>query len=311
MKEIRLEIPLKVWKKLPSNRMWLRVEEDHTEAFEDREFRNPIQKERENVVLYINVPKQLSLIEVIGLGGTTPIEQITMGWIMEQANPNWRVLGLKEVTIITRDSKYDIPIIEKRPDIESIEALENLWPLDWAMEVYTLEDKTIAAFHWHPSLIQEVKNQILPICFSKKDNSPGIFEKGGYRRGKAYAIIVCDKEGKRKEQTYAIKQPINSSGELMVGINEKDVITKLEYKKKESAISIELCQVKAIHEKFGEMEVKTIARNYPCYDKDITLQEWKKRMMKKKIYWYMGEDIVPIYQEAILAAFEKAANFYR
>lgn len=96
MKEIQLEIPLDIWKELPSRRIWLKVGERKTEAFKDKECSASINNYRERVVLTIHVPKELQLIEVLGIGGTTPVQDISLGWCMESVNPNWRLPGLQK-----------------------------------------------------------------------------------------------------------------------------------------------------------------------------------------------------------------------
>lgn len=162
MKKIRLEFPI-CWgentnKYLPSH-VWLKVVDNHTEAFRDREFTQLLPKTEKNISLEVEVPKELEMIEVIPPGGSTPDGDIGLGWCLEMADPNWHVPGLKKVSIIFCDTTHEVEVINERPDFDGWkEYTENdefgrwLFLRPWAMAVYVINSKTIATFHWHSKM---------------------------------------------------------------------------------------------------------------------------------------------------------------
>lgn len=313
MKKIRLEIPLEIWGNLSSNRIWLKCDEDHTEAFEDRKFTKPIQKEEKSIVLYITVPKKLSLIEVIGLGGTTPMDQICINWVMEQANPNWRVPGLKEVTILTKNKIYDIPVINEKPDRNSLDLICNesvMYNLNWAMEVYTFEKETIAALHWHPDLIEEAFDKVKKLKMTKRHKIPCVWEKGGQRgksgKEKGKATIVCDKYGRPKRAIYVEANPHCCSAHAMIPVKKEDIIIEVRYNGKSSQCDIKLFQIEYINESYNEAEVKLIAGYHSYKRRYIKVEKVREYICEFCYgYWY-NKEIAKEYKDAILAAFDKA-----
>lgn len=165
MKKIRLEFPIG-WGKDPNvflpEHVWLKVVDDHTEAFKDKEFKQAFPQTEEKISLEVEVPEELEGIEVIPPGGITPTEDITMGWCSSMADSDWKMPGLKKISVITENKVHEVNVIGERPDLDGWRAYTRsdrqgawLFMKLWALTVYTLESKTIAAFHWHSKLSSE------------------------------------------------------------------------------------------------------------------------------------------------------------
>ena len=73
VKRIRLEIPLGDGDVYLPWKVWLKVNDNNTEVFSDRNFTNPIRDTRKKVSLDIDVPDKLQSIEIGGLGGLVPV----------------------------------------------------------------------------------------------------------------------------------------------------------------------------------------------------------------------------------------------
>lgn len=160
MKKIRLEIPLGCGEKyLPWKEVWLKIIENQTKPYEDMKLTIPINETGKKVSLEVEVPEELQLIEIAKLGGTTPDGDIAMTWCMNEVNPNWKIPGLKKVTVIFDDRVHEVPVINEKPDREDWnyyrEHENNGWLFlkRWALVVYTLENQTIGTFYWHSNLI--------------------------------------------------------------------------------------------------------------------------------------------------------------
>lgn len=169
MKNIRLEIPLDIWENVIDNRIWMKVSQKSTEIYQDRECTTPILPKGRMVGVEVNVPEELNLIEVVGLGGLTPIQDISTGWILESTDPNWRFPELKKVLVLMKNLTHEVPVIDEKPDRDEwekyCEKAEGGWLFlkNWAMEVYIFEKETIASFHWHPNLEKEYASEIREI----------------------------------------------------------------------------------------------------------------------------------------------------
>lgn len=237
MKKIRLEFPLGKDKYLPK-KVWLKVNDKQTEAFEDRKFTVPILATGKKVSLAVNVPEELELIEIIGLGGTTPDGDISLGWCMNEANPNWRVPGLKKVTVIFDDRIHEVPVIDEKPDRKDWDYYREhtcdgwLFLKNWALVVYTLETQTIAAFHWHPNLIKELETKKRNIILSKR-NFPCMWEKGGQiDEFTGNSTIICDANGNKMKPIFIKKRgTLACSEHALIVIHEGDVIIEVSYQK--------------------------------------------------------------------------------
>lgn len=311
MKKIRLEIPLDIWKDLPSHRIWMKVTENKIEAFEDRDCTKPVQKSENNVVLYVNVPKELSLIEVIGLGGLTPADDISMGFCMDEAE-KVKVPGLKKVTILMENLVHEVPIIDGRPDrYEWEEFCRDSWlfGMKWAMEVYTLENKTVAAFHWHSDLIKEASMMVRKVHLSKRNKIPCMWEKGGLKSEEkgGSATIICQENGEKIKPLFVKKGKSCSCAEhALIAIRQGSIVIDAAYKK--GHVDIEIWQVQYIHTEYCEAEMKYIASFSKFFYKNEKRAEIKRKIDNFYYYWNNGE-VAEQYKDAILAAFDKATHY--
>lgn len=314
MKKIRLEIPLDVWKDLPSQRIWLKVGDDKTETFEDREWSTPISNYQERVVLSISVPKELKLIEVVGLGGTTPVQDISLGWCMESVNPNWRLPGLQKVSILTAHSTYEVPVINEKPDRKNLDQYisydsEGAWLCfkSWAMAIYTFENETIATLHWHPKLVEEYLQTIRKITLSSKKQHPCLWEKGGkITDRKGSATIICDTNGRKKKPIFVKRKGHLSCGEhALFVVHVGDVIVEAVYQEFKNSFTFNLLQIDSIDIPYCEAKVHSIGTvTYPS-----------KGLTRKRIEEFPDDKWINIpidgkYKDAILAAYEKAICYH-
>ena len=158
MKQIRLEFPLG-WGKDPRillpNSLWLKVVENRTEAYSDKNCTNFIHMTRKKVSIEVSVPDDLSIIEVTPPGIATPADLIEIFWSMSMANPEWKIPGLKEVFVCFNDLYRQVPIIEEVPDLSYWQHYTStdeigmyLWSRPWALVVYVTESRTFATFSW-------------------------------------------------------------------------------------------------------------------------------------------------------------------
>lgn len=161
MKQIRLEIPLDC-DGVSLKKVWLKVNDSQTEAFEDEECNIPIISTVERVTIEVEAPEELQLIEVIIPNGIAPTGDISLGWSICELDPNWRIPGLENVTIIFDDAIYEVPVINEKPDRKEWDDYNSypnegacLFLKTWALAVYAIKSQTIGAFHWHYSLIKE------------------------------------------------------------------------------------------------------------------------------------------------------------
>lgn len=162
MKKILLEFPL-YWGEnkncyQPSS-IWLKVVDNHTEAFKDKDFKEPIPKTEEKISLEIEVPKNLEVIEVVPPGGNTPTKDIAIEWAIDMTVPRWHIPGLRNVVIIFDNMTYEVGVVDEKPDIvkwrnyiDNDKIGKYLCFKKWALAVYTMKSKTIAKFHWHSML---------------------------------------------------------------------------------------------------------------------------------------------------------------
>lgn len=314
MREIRLEIPLDIWENLSSNRIWLKVTENKIEPFEDRGWTKPIPKSENNVIVYADVPKELSLIEVIGLGGLTPVDDISMGWCMDEAIPNWRLPGLKKVTIIMDDLVHEVPVVDEKPDRAEWEEFSKYLYKSWAMEVYTINNETIAAFHWHPNLIEESSEKVRKIQLSKRNKLPCMWEKGGLESEEkgGSARIICRENGEKIKPIFINKgKKCICAEHALIVVREGNVVIDAIYQKDKIYISI--FQIKCIHLEYCEAELHYLARfSWRFFNKEKKRTEIRKEIAECSTFiyshWHNG-DIAEKYKDAILAAFDKATHY--
>lgn len=313
IKRIRLEIPLDIWEDLPSHRIWLKVTENKIEVFEDRDWKVPFKKTENNAILYADVPKELSLIELIGPGGLTPAENISMGWRMDEANPNWRIPGLKKVTIIMEDLVYDVPIVDEKPDsFEWVKFSDRLWLFQksWAMTVYTFENKTIAALHWHPKLSKQYPKKIRKIQLSKKVKIPCMWEKGGFESKEkgGTATIICQENGAKIKPLFIKKGKGCSCGEhALIPVHKGYIVIDAIYEKRH--IDIEIWQIQCIHPEYCEAEMKYMTSLSWNFKREEKRTKIKKEIAEFSYSHWNNPDMAEKYEDAILAAFDKATHY--
>lgn len=292
MKKIRLEIPLDVWKDAISNRIWIKINGNEPEIFKDQEFTKPIRNYKERVRVDVEIPEELETMEVIGLGGMTPIDDICTGWCFQTG----AITDLKKATIITDEFVKDMPIINGRPDFTELK--HYYYGESWAIEAYTIYNKTVASFHWHPSLIDEYFQKIRKVTITKKHKLPCMWEKGGMQNEyKRSATVFCNSKGKRKKAAF-----INQNGDLCCGehalivLHEGDIIVEVSYKRPFFYISI--LQIDQINIEFCEAEVHSIAE---C--KTWTVEDIEKLFSDNL---WNDKEVAKKYKNAIQAAYEKA-----
>jgi len=76
------------------------------------------------------------------------------------ADPNWKISGLQNISIIFDNMTYKLKIVNEKPALKAwADYLKNdelgKWAFmkRWALVIYTTETKTFAVFHWHSELI--------------------------------------------------------------------------------------------------------------------------------------------------------------
>lgn len=238
MKKIRLEIPLDIWGEAIDNRIWLKIKNGRTEPYKDMKCTIPITKKGEKIVFEVEVPESLKIIELVGLGGSTPVDDIAMGWILESADPNWRVPGLKQVLVLMENLTHEVPVINEKPDLEewkkfSDEAEEGwLFLKSWAMVVYILEKQTVASFCWHPNLKNQYFEKTRELTLSKKHSLPCMWEQGGSFGDYGVATIICAQNGGIKKPIFVKRKgklACRKHALMVVGIN--DIIVEVKWEK--------------------------------------------------------------------------------
>ena len=312
MKTIRLEFPLGEKSYLPK-KIWLKVNGKRTEPFEDRNFTTPIQMVGEKVSLDVNVPKELSIIEIANLGGTTPDGDIYMWWsISAIKNPDWKIPGLKKVTVIFDDRTHDVPVINERPDTEDWNYYRNsgcggrLFLKRWALAVYTLESKTVATFHWHPFLINELEKKKRPIELSKK-KLPCMWEKGGQIDDfNGSSTIICDEFG-NSIRPISIRRTgiLSCSKHALVVIHKNYIIVEVSYQEKSPIIKIDVLRIVDLNYDKCYVVTETVENlSFPYYDqKDIDKAEER---IKKTCD---DSSKLKKYKNAIIAGYRKATCY--
>lgn len=167
MKKILLEFPL-YWGENKNcyqpSIMWLKVVNNYTEAFKDKDFKEPVPQTREKISLEIEVPENLEMIEVMPPGVATPTRDVAIDWQINMTVPRWRMPGLKDVSIIFDNMTYEVGAVDEKPDIlkwrnyiDNDKIGKNLCFKKWALVVYTIKEKNIAKFHWH-SMLAHIQN---------------------------------------------------------------------------------------------------------------------------------------------------------
>lgn len=311
MKKIRLEIPLGKEEYLPK-KVWLKVNDKRTEAFEDRDFTIPIPipVKGKKVSFDVEVPNELRLIEIVGVGGTTPDGDISFGWLMDEVNPNWRVPGLKKVTVIFNDRIHEVPVINERPDrkewddYRAHECDGFLFLKNWALAVYTLENQTIAAFHWHPNLIKELEAKKRTITLSKGNQLPCMWEKGGQiDKFTGNSTIICDANGNKKKPIFIRgKGTLACSEHALIVIHEGDVIIEVAYQKNQ-VFMIEVFKIIAINAEECKAELERLGRFSCLY---ATYDGIEEDIAEK----FFSDEKTQKYKDAILKAYAKAMCYH-
>lgn len=155
MKKVRLEIPMYNGEK----KLLLKVKGNQTKL-EESDCKEQSFTIEENVSIVVNLPEELQSVEVFYVGKLTPIDDVSMRWATQEENPNWKLPGIKKISIILNDGIYEVPIKQEKPDREKWEweyhnNRKNMWLFlkEWALVVYTFEDRTVATFHWNSKLM--------------------------------------------------------------------------------------------------------------------------------------------------------------
>lgn len=167
MKKIFLEFPL-YWGEnkfcYQPYSIWLKVVNNHTEAFKDKDFKEPIPKTEQKIYLEIEVPEDLEVIEVVPPGGAVPVKDIAIEWTIDRSVPMWYMPGLKNVVVILDNMIYEVGAVDERPDVKKWkDYIENdkfgkySFMKKWALVVYAMESKSIARFYWH-SMLAHIQN---------------------------------------------------------------------------------------------------------------------------------------------------------
>lgn len=162
MKRIRLEFPL-AWDKstdvyMPSH-VYLKVVDTETEAFIDKDFTQSVH--RTGISLWVEVPEELEVIEVIPPCGTPPVIDIGRDWGWYGADPNWKIPGLQKVLVALDGKTHEVPVSNEKPDFEELKAFTSdegegrrwFMPL-WVLAIYFTDTKTFGRFHWQYKLIR-------------------------------------------------------------------------------------------------------------------------------------------------------------
>lgn len=172
MKQLRLEFPIS-WgenkKIFLPNVVWLKVVENHTEAFLDSKCKRIAPKSDKKIIQQLEVPEEVErievvppggIVEVIPHGGTTPVGDITLDWASSRS---WRN-GIRKISVLFEDMTHEVNVIKGRPDfndwkeyIKHDEIGRFLSMKPWALVVYTMESETIATFYWHSKLARLVE----------------------------------------------------------------------------------------------------------------------------------------------------------
>lgn len=305
MKKIRLEIPLEWWDGWSNSSIWLKCDNDHTEAFKDKELTIPYQSTSRGMVLYVKVPDELSLIEVVNYESLNPISYIANEWSRKQLYFDWKIPGIKKVTIIAENLKRNIPIADERPNLRSLEILcstiDDVHNKTWGMEVYTFENATTAIFHWKLALKERCNEKVKEVYLSLRNKIPCIWEDGEFRGRKAEATVVCNEKGEPKKAIYV--RPTQKSA--LVPLERKDVIVKIFYDEKKNYFQTTLSQVEYIYSKYSEVEVSTVVRYSEFMSHLIDRRNLEEYISCPENELWSSNKNAKLYKEAILAAVKK------
>lgn len=168
MKQIRLEIPIK-WGEdknvlLPAH-VWLRVIENHTEAFKDEKFTEPLLQTKENLSMKVEVPNELTTIKVIPPRPLLPITyDIYTTWAVKRNDSAWRIAGLNKIFVIFDNLNHEVQVINERPDVEGWKdyidnAEESAWLFlkKWALVVYLKESECVGELYVKNKTRREIR----------------------------------------------------------------------------------------------------------------------------------------------------------
>lgn len=306
MKKIRLEIPLDIWEEAIDNRIWLKIKNGRTEPCKDMKCTIPITKKGEKIVFEVEVPEKLNIIELVGLGGSTPVDDIATSWILESVDPNWRVTGLQQVLVLMENLTHEVPVINEKPDLAewkkfSDEAEEGwLFLKRWAMVIYILEKQTIASFFWHPDLKNEYFAKTRELTLSKKHSLPCMWEQGGSYRDYGVATIICAQNGERKKTIFVKRKgKLACHKHALIVVSVNDIIVELAWEK--THLKILLNKIIFIDTENLRCQVESVAK----YSRNGIHKIDKGEEIFTLSYWDNYE-IASKYKDAVLAAYDKA-----
>lgn len=295
MKKIRLEFPSN-----QLDRIWLKVTDNKTQAFHDKNFSIPIISTNQKISLEISVPQKLELIQV---DRTIYPSKISFNWTGKEIAPYGRMPGLKKVSIIFNDRTFDVPVIDEQPNLDDYNyCREHDYWLNhrkiWSLTVCTFESKTIAFFLWHPLFILDLKSRKRTILLSK-NGLPCLWEKGGrIDESTGNSTIICDANGNKKKPIFIKRKgTLSCSEHALIVIKKNDVIVEVNYQEY-YPFEIKILRIINININARELEV-----DYIDYF-SIFLMDTPDRY-KYSIKEYC-EDEIPKYQNAILSAYKKA-----
>ena len=314
MKKIRLEFPSS-----GSKRIWLKVTGNLTEPFYDKLLTKHVENEKlgtDKISMYIDVPEDLSLIEVLGLGGTTPDNDISMSWIKFDIFDDWHVPGLEKVTVFFDDRIHEVPVENGRPDKKEWDYYRNdenngyLFMKPWALAVYTFVDKTIAAFHWHPNLIGYLKSRKRAIELSK-NMFPCMWEKGGQVNPyTGSATLICNTNGNKKKPLFINRKTnLICGNHALIVVDIGNIIVEMSYEKKSSlygdnliVFNINLLKITYIDKKACTVDVETIA-----HISDILGYNYNYKEMEDIVSHFIHDNTSTApYKKAIWTALKKS-----
>lgn len=308
MKTIRLEFPF--GKDLPK-KIWLKVDGNRTFPFEDNDFTSPIPVNGEKFSLEVNVPDELTLIEFAKSGGSTPDMDIYLEWYLSETDPNWKIPGLKKVTIVFDDRTHDVPIINERPDINDWnhymhhESNGLLFLKRWALVVYTLESQTVAVFHWHSQLIKEFVER--PITMSKH-NFPCMWEKGGQLdEFNGSSTIICDEFGNMTKPLFIRRKgQLSCSEHALIIIHKNYVIIEVLYQEQNMLLSINILKIVGLNIEKSIAETECVERLLFPYYLESDISDAEERIENA----CDNNSKITIYKKAIISAYKKATCFH-
>ena len=295
MKKIRLEFPSNKW-----GRIWLKVTDNQTQAFEDENFLIPITTSTaEKISIEISVPQKLELIQVIR--ASLPCD-ISFNWTGKEMDPYGRMPGLKKVSIIFNDRTYHIPVIDEHPNLDNFNYCKkhDYWLnfKKWSLTVCTFETKTVAILLWHPFFIKDLKSRKRGILLSK-NALPCLWEKGGrIDEFTGNSTIICDANGNKKKPIFIKRnETLACSEHALIVIRKNDVIVEINYQKY-SPFEIKVLRIINININEHELEVEYIDHI------SIFLENPDGR--KHLIEDICATNGISKYKNAILSAYKKA-----